>query len=264
MSHSRPASPQPAGSPVRQASGPSHRVVSTGSSYRPSEHTPSATLAIPSSRHTDLHQHLNSQRSKRNEQASREETPHRARRLLNFSSSAESRADNSERIIAKLHRKISDLRKEARGKSQAKERLRRKPEKSDRESSGTSLSAHTEVWAETPLLTEKVPSSAYPSDSVWAVKEKNKPSDRSISERRDRGVLPPSVPKKKVRHGEQGAVWKSLDLVSSSPFSEEIERAGLPERFTALRFKVYNGRTDPVAHIGHYQQRMALWPYKIR
>jgi hypothetical protein len=82
-----------------------------------------------------------------------------------------------------------------------------------------------------------------------------------VSERRDRSALPPIVPKKKVRRGEQGAVWKALDLVSSSPFSEEIERARLPERFTAPQLEVYNGRTDPVAHIGHYHQRMALWRY---
>jgi hypothetical protein len=45
------------------------------------------------------------------------------------------------------------------------------------------------------------------------------------------------------------------------PFSEEIEQAKLPERFTAPRIEVYNGRKDPVAHIGHYHQRMALWRY---
>ena len=75
---------------------------------------------------------------------------------------------------------------------------------------------------ETPSLTEKVPSSAYPSGLVRDIKEKHKRSDRSISEHRDRDVLPPSALKKKTRRGEQGAVWKALDLVSSSPFSEEI------------------------------------------
>ena len=68
------------------------------------------------------------------------------------------------------------------------------------------MSAHTEVWAETPSPTKKVPSSAYPSGLVRAIKEKNKGFDRSISERRDRGVLPPSVPKKKARQGEQGVI----------------------------------------------------------
>jgi hypothetical protein len=69
------------------------------------------------------------------------------------------------------------------------------------------------------------------------------------------------VSSKTARPGGQHAVWKALDLVSSSPFSREIERAELPERYTALRFETYNGRTDPVAHISHYQQRMALSRY---
>ena len=120
MSCSRPVSPQPAGSPARQVSGPSRREVSIGSSYKPSKHTPSATSTIPSSIHTNLRQHLNSQQLERNEQASREATPYRARRSLNFSSSVESQADDSERFIAKLCREISDLRKEARGKSLVK------------------------------------------------------------------------------------------------------------------------------------------------
>ena len=47
-------------------------------------------------------------------------------------------------------------------------------------------------------------------------------------------------------------------MVSSSPFSREIEKARLPERFMAPRFETYNGRTDPVAHIGHYQQTMTV------
>ena len=46
--------------------------------------------------------------------------------------------------------------------------------------------------------------------------------------------------------------------MSSSPFSQEIERTVLPERFTTPRFDAYNGQIDPVAHISHYQQRMAL------
>uniref|UniRef100_A0A2N9EGY8 Retrotransposon gag domain-containing protein n=1 Tax=Fagus sylvatica TaxID=28930 RepID=A0A2N9EGY8_FAGSY len=64
--------------------------------------------------------------------------------------------------------------------------------------------------------------------------------------------------RKTPRPEEQNAVWRALDLVSSSPFSKEIEKARLPERFTAPRFETYNGRTDPVAHIGHYQQTMTV------
>ena len=169
--------------------------------------------------------------------------------------------DDSERVIAELCQEISDLKKAARGMSPAKEGPRRRLQKSDREKSGTSLSAHTEDWAETPSLKRKATNSAYPSVTVRVTREGNECSDKGVSERLDRSALPPIVPKKKVRQGEQGAVWKVLDLVSSSPFSEEIEQAKLSERFTTPQLEVYNGRTDPVAHIGHYHQRMALWCY---
>uniref|UniRef100_A0A2N9HQL3 Uncharacterized protein n=1 Tax=Fagus sylvatica TaxID=28930 RepID=A0A2N9HQL3_FAGSY len=65
-------------------------------------------------------------------------------------------------------------------------------------------------------------------------------------------------PRKTVRPGRQNAVWKAFDLISSSPFSKEIEKAKMPERYPVPRFEIYNGRTDPVTHIGHYHQSMAL------
>jgi hypothetical protein len=45
---------------------------------------------------------MEGQRTERREQASAEMTPRRARRPLDFSSSAESRADDSERVITEL------------------------------------------------------------------------------------------------------------------------------------------------------------------
>uniref|UniRef100_A0A2N9IBW7 Uncharacterized protein n=1 Tax=Fagus sylvatica TaxID=28930 RepID=A0A2N9IBW7_FAGSY len=137
--------------------------------------------SFPPSRHTDLHQHLNSQ---------------------------------------------CDLRKEARGKSPAKERLRRRLGQNDRESSRPSSSAHTDVWAETPSPLEEVPHSAYRSSSVRVGREKHKRSDRSISEHRDRDVLPPSVPKKKARRGEQRAVWKDIGSNYFHPVWEKLRSDG--------------------------------------
>uniref|UniRef100_A0A2N9GNU9 Uncharacterized protein n=1 Tax=Fagus sylvatica TaxID=28930 RepID=A0A2N9GNU9_FAGSY len=116
--------------------------------------------------------------------------------------------------------------------------------------------------AESPSLKGKAINSADSSVTIRETRRRDGCSDKGMSERRDRSALPPVVPKKKVRRGEQGAVWKALDLISSSPFSDEIELAELPERFTAPRLEIYNGRTDPVAHIDHYHHRMALWRYK--
>ena len=69
----------------------------------------------------------------------------------------------------------------------------------------------------------KTTDSAASSVTVRETRRGNERPDKGVSERRDRNILPPIIPKKKVRQGEQGAIWKALDLVSSSPFSEEIE-----------------------------------------
>ena len=126
--------------------------------------------------------------------------------------------DDSERVIVELRQEISDLKKATRGMSLAKERPRRRLQKSDRERSGTSLSAHTEDWVENPSLKEKATSSVDPSVIVRATKGSDECLDKGVSECHDRSALPSIVPKKKVGRGEQGAVWKALDLVSSSPF----------------------------------------------
>ena len=112
-------------------------------------------------------------------------------------------------------------------------------------------------------------------------------SETSSSQSESRSPTPPTIPRKSLnigepsqsrpppygrkssptkkhssrrttRPGRQNAVWKALDLISSSPFSREIEKAKMPERFLVPHLEIYNGRTDPVTHIGHYQQSMAL------
>ena len=85
---------------------------------------------------------------------------------------------------------------------------------------------------------------------------------KSLGRHRERSPWHQDVAiKKSARKGEQGDVWKALDLVASSSFSKEIKRAELPERFTTPRFDAYDGRTNPVAHISHYQQRMTFCRY---
>jgi hypothetical protein len=201
---------------------------------------------------------MDDQRTERHGESSTKVTPPRAQRSSIRSPSAESRADDSERVIAALRQEVSALKKAAQDMSTAKERPRKNFHRTEQGKSGASRSAHHEDWAESPSLKEKAITSAETSVTVRETKKKDGRSDKGMSERRDRSVLPPLVPKKKVRRGEQGAVWKALDLISSSPFSDAIEQAELPERFTAPRLEIYNGRTDPVAHIDHYHHRMAL------
>ena len=50
---------------------------------------------------------------------------------------------------------------------------------------------------------------------------------------------------------------KALNQISNSPFTW-IEGGRLPQRLTQPTFTMYNGRTDPVEHVSHFNQRMAI------
>ena len=230
MARSRPAFP-PSSSNQSQSTS-RFKVSSSGSFYVPSHPTPSSTSAFPSI-HTNLSQNVGSQRSVRNN--------------LNVSSSSRSPTQGSQSIIAELQRQISSLKKRVRDKTPTKGRPRRGREKNNPECSEASSNVHPEPEAEKPSPTKRAPGSVH-----------SKSSSKGLSQHPGGGVLPPKVPKRRAKRGEQGAVWKALDQISSSPFSDKIERAKLPPRYTAPGFEMYNGRTDPVAHIGHYHQRMAL------
>ena len=49
-----------------------------------------------------------------------------------------------------------------------------------------------------------------------------------------------------------------LNQISKSPFTCRIEGGRLPQRFTQPTYTMYNGQTDPVEHISHFNQRMAV------
>ena len=57
---------------------------------------------------------------------------------------------------------------------------------------------------------------------------------------------------------ENDAIGKALDQISRSPFTHRIERVELPQRFTQPAFTMYNGRTDLVEHVSHFNQRMTV------
>ena len=54
------------------------------------------------------------------------------------------------------------------------------------------------------------------------------------------------------------AMNEALSQVSKSPFMRNIEDASLPRRFHQPTFTLYNGRTDPVEHVSHFSQKMAV------
>ena len=51
---------------------------------------------------------------------------------------------------------------------------------------------------------------------------------------------------------------KALSQISKSPFTRGIEKAKLPRRFHQPTFTMYNGRMDPVEHVSHFKQKMAI------
>ncbi|XP_075662955.1 uncharacterized protein LOC142632439 [Castanea sativa] len=54
------------------------------------------------------------------------------------------------------------------------------------------------------------------------------------------------------------AMGRALHQISKSPFTRRVEEGKLPWRFTQPAFTIYNGRTDPMEHVSHFNQRMAV------
>ena len=55
------------------------------------------------------------------------------------------------------------------------------------------------------------------------------------------------------------ALSKALNQISKSPFTYWIERGSLPQWFSQPTFTMYDGRTDLVEHVSHFNQRMAVY-----
>ena len=51
---------------------------------------------------------------------------------------------------------------------------------------------------------------------------------------------------------------KALKQIPKSPFIRRINKARLPHQFPQPTFTIYNGRTDPVEHVSHFNQKMAV------
>uniref|UniRef100_A0A2N9FQQ7 Uncharacterized protein n=1 Tax=Fagus sylvatica TaxID=28930 RepID=A0A2N9FQQ7_FAGSY len=188
-----------------------------------------------------------------------------ARRSLVYSTKS-SQTQDSQELIAELRKEIQTLKQEAQGRKDnnqipTKPRPTKRTHASQREnkdSPARSRGSKDEEFSETSSSQSESRSPTPPKIPKKSL-NKGEPS---------RSRPPPyggkSSPTRKhpsrrtARPGRQSAVWKALDLISSSPFSREIEKAKMPERFPVPRFEIYNGRTDPVTHIGQYHQSMAL------
>ena len=54
------------------------------------------------------------------------------------------------------------------------------------------------------------------------------------------------------------AMNEALSQVAKSPFTRRIEGASLPRRFNQPNFSLYNGQTDQVEHVSHFNKKMAV------
>ena len=65
---------------------------------------------------------------------------------------------------------------------------------------------------------------------------------------------------KSISHKSLGnkAMNEALSQVAKSPFTQRIKAASLPQQFNQLTFSLYNGRTDPVEHVSHFNQKIAV------
>ena len=67
-----------------------------------------------------------------------------------------------------------------------------------------------------------------------------------------------SLERRRPGNAAMDAMSWALRRAARSPFSEEIERAPMPSRFTRPPFNSYDGETDPIEHVSHYIQMMYL------
>ena len=81
--------------------------------------------------------------------------------------------------------------------------------------------------------------------------------DRSHSRRYVERSLD-SLEERRPNNAAMDAMSRALHMAARSPFSDEIERALMPSRFTRLPFNSYDGKTDPVEHVSHYIHMMSL------
>ena len=52
---------------------------------------------------------------------------------------------------------------------------------------------------------------------------------------------------------------KALNQISKSPFMRKIEGVKLPQHFHQPTFTIYNGQTDSIEHVSHFNQRIAVY-----
>ena len=87
-------------------------------------------------------------------------------------------------------------------------------------------------------------------DATYRRRSRTPPSEYSSHKRKNKSPTHKGLGNK--------AMNEALNQVAKSPFTRWIEGASLPQRFHQPTFSLYNGWTDPVEHVSHFNQKMAV------
>ena len=113
---------------------------------------------------------------------------------------------------------------------------------------------HCEQRRETLSISD--PSSKDDNDNNYRLKSKTPPSE-SFSNDQDRHYR-----RRREIPSRQGlgnnAIGRALNQISKSHFTRRIKDGKHPRQFTQPTFTMYNGKTDPMEHVSHFNQRMAV------
>ena len=60
-------------------------------------------------------------------------------------------------------------------------------------------------------------------------------------------------------YAAQDLINRVLDQIAFTLFAKEIELCQPPRKVTPLKFTPYDEKADPLGHVWHYKQIMALW-----
>ena len=62
-----------------------------------------------------------------------------------------------------------------------------------------------------------------------------------------------------LKGSTEEALRKEIDRVDCLPFTEEVERAPPPKRFTTPSITPFKGDSDPESHLRHFKSAMILY-----
>ena len=107
------------------------------------------------------------------------------------------------------------------------------------------------------------PSPSSNSEGEWSYRRRTKSPQSSTYEAPPHSFREKRRPHQRSRTPLQGnmeddAMSKALRQISPSPFSDYIEDTELPHRFAQLAFTIYNGWTNLIEHMSHFNQRIAI------